>query len=73
MKIEKNENLSIFLATYWNLSLKNGNLDLFIYFPLKFGEFGHFFIKNPLFRSKSCFSGQNLAKLRPKKNPLFRS
>jgi hypothetical protein len=40
MKIEK-QNPSIFLATYWNLSLKSGDLELFSFENLS--NLGHFF------------------------------
>jgi hypothetical protein len=40
MVVEKNQNHSIFLATYWNLSQNSGDSD-FIF--LKSGKFGPFF------------------------------
>ncbi len=39
MKAQNKQNPSIFLATYWNSSLKSGDLDCFIW---KSGEFGAF-------------------------------
>jgi hypothetical protein len=39
MKAEKKQNPSIFLATYWNSSLKSGDLDCLFG---KSGEFGGF-------------------------------
>jgi len=50
MVVEKNQNCSIFLATYWNLSQNSGNLQ-FIF--LKSGKFG------PLFPWKILCIGQN--------------
>jgi hypothetical protein len=46
--------------------------DFYFYFFCKSGEFGFFFpVKNPLYKSKSYFSGRNLAKfLQNKKNHL---
>jgi len=39
---------------------------LVFFFPSKSGEFGpFFFIKNPLYRPRLFFSGQNLGKFRP--------
>jgi len=45
---------SIFLAIYWNLSSKSGNLK----------NKNLWGMKNVLFRWKSYFSGRNLAKIR---------
>jgi len=59
MKVEKNQNPSIFLATYWDLSYKSGNLEKQI---LKPGEFGPFFP----WKMFLCI-GQNLAKFCPQK------
>jgi hypothetical protein len=67
MKVEKKQDPSTFLATYWNLSQKSGDLET-SFFP-KSSEFGPtFFMENPLHRSKAYFSGRNLAKFRPEKN-----
>jgi len=41
MKVEKNQNPSMFLATYWNLSQKSGDLDFF--FLSNLVNLGHFF------------------------------
>jgi hypothetical protein len=59
MKVEKKQDPSIFsLPTgiyHKNLEIKKKNF--------KTGEFGSFFsMKNPLYKSKSHFPGQNLAK-----------
>jgi hypothetical protein len=62
MKLEKNKNLSIFLTTYWNLSYNSGNLGFF-FFKI-WWIWVIFFMKNPLYRSKSYFSDQNVAKIR---------
>jgi hypothetical protein len=58
MKIEEKQNPSIFLATYWNLALKSGDLGEKKN-SSKSGKFGLFFFhqKHPLFRLKSYFSG----------------
>jgi hypothetical protein len=70
MKIEKNQNPSIFLATYWNLSLKKSG-DLEAIFSLNLTNLGHFFsMETPLYRSKSYFSSRNLAKFSPKQKAL---
>jgi len=62
MKVKKkNQNPSIFLATHLLeviLRLAIGN-----FLHLKSAKFGPF-MKNPLCKSKSYFSGQNLAKIR---------
>jgi len=44
MNVEKNQDPSIFLATYWNLSQKSGNLD---FFPSKSGKTWLLFLENP--------------------------
>jgi len=60
MKAEKKQNPSIFLATYWNSSLKSGDLDfLFLEIWLIWGIS---YMQNPLYMSKSYFSGHNLLK-----------
>jgi hypothetical protein len=66
MKVEKNQNPSIFLTTYWILSLKNGNLD----FHKKFGNLDFFFKIWQLgsFCPWKIFCiGWNLAKFHPQK------
>jgi hypothetical protein len=51
------------LAIYWNLPLKSGSLETKILRNLA----AIFPMENPLYRSKSHFSGQNMAKFGPKK------
>jgi hypothetical protein len=60
MKVEKKQDPSTFLATYWNLSKKSGDLET-SFFP-KSSEFG------PFFSWKILCIGRNLAKFRPEKN-----
>ncbi len=58
----KQQNPSIFLATFWKLSYNSGNLEFFKFevrqiwaiFPMK---------NPPLYGSKSHFSSRNLAKI----------
>jgi len=45
MKVEKTLNLSTFLAIYWNLSYKSGDLVFW-----KFGKFGPFYHQKSLSR-----------------------
>jgi len=59
---------SIFLAMYWNLSLKSGDLDL-LFFEI-WRIWAIFYLKNTSNRSKSDFSSRILAKFRQKKTPL---
>jgi hypothetical protein len=63
MKVGKNQNPSLFLATYQNLSLKSGDLEKKNLQNLV--NLGHFSMKNPLYGLKSHFSSQNLAKFHP--------
>jgi len=59
MKIEEKQNSSIFLATYWNLALKSGDLEKKIKKIFKIWQIWAIFFhqKRPLFRLKSYFSG----------------
>jgi hypothetical protein len=62
MKEEKTQNPSIFLATYWNSSLKSGDL---VFFSFKIWRiWAIFFIRNPLYRSK-------FGKISPRKKNMF--
>jgi hypothetical protein len=61
MKVGKNQNASLFLATYWNLSLKVGDLEKKILKILQIRVV--FFMKNRLCKAKTYFSSQNLAKI----------
>jgi hypothetical protein len=65
MVVEKNQNRSIFLATYWNLAQNSGDLE--IYFFQIWQIWAIFSMENPLYWSKSYFSGRNLAKFQKKK------
>jgi hypothetical protein len=64
-KKKKKNPASIFLAMYWNLSLKSGDLDL-LFFEI-WRIWAIFYLKNTLNRSKSDFSSRILAKFRQKK------
>jgi hypothetical protein len=66
MVVEKNQNRSIFLATYWNLSKNSGDLEIYFFEIWQIWEI--FSMENPLYRSKSYFSNQHLTKFRPNKN-----
>jgi hypothetical protein len=66
MVVEKSQNCSIFLATYWNLSQNSGNLE--IYFFEIWQIWAIVSMENPLYRSKSYFSGQHFAKFHKKEN-----
>jgi len=57
MKVEEKQNPSIFLATYWNLALKSGDLEEKKNLP-NLEILGYFFStkKNPSVRLKSYFS-----------------
>jgi hypothetical protein len=59
MKVKKIQNLSIFLAPYWNLSQKPGDLETRFFKIWRI--LAIFSMENPLYRSKSYFSGQNFA------------
>jgi hypothetical protein len=55
MKVKKKKNdPSIFLATYWNLYWKSGDPEIF-----SFEIWLIWAMENPLYRSKSYFSGRN--------------
>jgi hypothetical protein len=56
-KWEKKQDLSVYLATYWNLSYKCGDLETF--FLEIWRIWAIFPMENPLYRSKSYFSGSN--------------
>jgi hypothetical protein len=49
MKVEKKQNPSIFLATYWNLSQNSGDFNFNFFSPSKSGVFGSFFPGKILF------------------------
>jgi hypothetical protein len=69
MKVEKNQNPSYILGYLLKLIIK---IWRFGFFFQSFVNLGHFFHgKNPMYRSKSYFSGQNLAKFRPQKTHLL--
>ncbi len=78
MKVAQKEkekvNPSILLATYWNFTIKK--LVIWKLVLKKSGEFGPLFsMENPLFGSKSYFSGRNLTEVHPKqkKNAFMRN
>jgi hypothetical protein len=62
MKVEKNQDPSIFLATYWNLLQKFGDLN-FLMFEI-WRIWTNFPKKNRLYWLKSHFSGQFFANIR---------
>jgi hypothetical protein len=64
MVVEKNQNHSIFLATYWNLSQNSGDLEIYFFEIWKI--WAMFSVENPLYRSKSYFPGRRLAKFQKK-------
>jgi hypothetical protein len=66
MVVEKNQNPSIFLATYWNLSQNSGDLEIYFFGVWKIWAI--FSMENPLNRSKSYFSCKNLTIFHQKKN-----
>jgi hypothetical protein len=65
MKVEKTQDPSIFLATYWNSLSKSG--DLIFYLNFFFFEIWRiwtiFPMKNPLYWLKSYFASQIFAKI----------
>jgi hypothetical protein len=62
----------VFLATYWNLSLKSGNVKKI---PCKSGKFRPIFFMTKLlqYRSKLYLSGWNLAKIRKQRQNFLNS
>jgi hypothetical protein len=61
MKIEKKNRILLYSSLPTGIYHKN--LEIIIKKKFKTGEFGSFFsMKNPLYKSKSHFPGQNLAK-----------
>ncbi len=54
MIVKKNQNLSKFLAPYWNLSQKPGDLETFFFEIWRIWAI--FAMENPLYRSKLYFS-----------------
>jgi len=64
MVVEKNQNRSILLATYWNLAQNSGDLE--IYF-LKSGKFCHFFHGKSFVLVKIIFFRSKFGKISKKK------
>jgi hypothetical protein len=66
MVVEKNQNHSIFLATYWNLSQNSGDLEIYFFEIWKIWAI--FSVENPLYRSKSYFQVEVWQNFKKKKN-----